>query len=220
MLIAGVDEAGRGAVIGPIIVAGVLFVEKDLPRLVDLKVKDSKLLPAKKREYLAKKIKKLAWKYYMISLFPREIDHVVETGKRLYKLNRLEARAMARVINVVKPDLAFVDAADVLAKRFGQHVTEEVSIKVKIVSEHKADLKYPVVSAASILAKVKRDKAVSTLEKKYGKIGSGYPSDPKTIKFLQIHLERFGSYPDFVRKSWKTAKRIKRKVCSENKKLF
>ncbi|MCW4016174.1 MAG: ribonuclease HII [Candidatus Bathyarchaeota archaeon] len=219
MIMSGVDEAGRGPVIGPLVVAGVSLDEKDLPKLVDLGVKDSKLLSAQKRETLAKQIKELALNCHVVFLSPAEIDHVVETGKRLHRLNRFEAQAMAKVITILKPDVVYVDASDVSAERFGEHIAENLDFSLKIVSEHKADLTYPIVSAASIIAKVERDMVISSLQKKHGDIGCGYPSDSKTIKFLGDWIRKFGSYPDFVRKSWKTSKRVKRESDSRQKKL-
>ena len=219
MLISGVDEAGRGPVIGPLVIAGVLFKENDLSKLVNLGVKDSKLLSPQKRETLAVQIKKLALKWHIVLLSPAEIDRVVESRRKLHKLNRLEAQAMAKVITVLKPDVVYVDASDVLADRFEEHIAENLSFSPKIISEHKADVKYPVVSAASIIAKVERDKVISQLQKKHGNMGCGYPSDPVTIKFLEDWIRKFGSYPDFVRKSWKTAKRVKSEADSRQKKL-
>jgi len=219
MQIAGVDDAGRGSIVGPLVIAGVLLDEKDLHRLVDLGVKDSKLLSPHRREELATEIKKLALKYYVAMLSPAEIDRVVETGKKLHKLNRLEAQTMAKVITILKPDVAYVDASDVLADRFKQHILENLTFNVQIVSEHKADVNYPIVSAASIIAKVERDRAISELQEKYGNMGCGYPTDPNTLKFLEKWIRKFGSYPDFVRKSWKPAKRLKTKAEKDQTKL-
>jgi len=217
--IAGVDDAGRGAVIGPLVIAGVLFNEGDLSSLTKLGVKDSKLLSPKRREQLAKEIRRLALETHFVKLSPREIDKVVETGRRLHRLNRLEAQKMAEVIAALKPDVAYVDASDVLADRFGQHIAESLPLKVQIVSEHKADAKYPIVSAASIIAKVERDKAILELRQMYGAFGSGYAADPRTIMFLEEWIKRSGSYPDFVRKSWKPAKRIKSDAETEQARL-
>jgi ribonuclease HII len=219
MLIAGVDDAGRGAIIGPLVIAGVLLEDKDLHKLVELRVKDSKLLTPHRREELAVAIKKLALKYHVEKLYPAQIDVVVDSKIKLHKLNRLEAQTMAKVIEALKPDTAYVDASDILEKRFGDHIQECLTIKPKIISEHKADQNYPIVSAASIIAKVERDKAITELKEKFGELGSGYPSDPQTIKFLEEWLERFGSYPDFVRKSWKPAKRLKNNKMMKQTKL-
>jgi len=161
----------------------------------------------------------LSFNCHIVSLSPHEIDRVVERGRRLHKLNRLEAQAMARVITVLTPDVVYVDAADILADRFGEHIAENLSFSPKIVCEHKADASYPIVSAASIIAKVERDKVISQLQKKHGNMGCGYPSDPNTIKFLEDWIRKFGDYPDFVRKSWKTAKRVKSKANPRQKKL-
>ena len=220
MQIAGVDEAGRGPIIGPLIIAGVLFDEKNLCQLMDLGVKDSKRLSPRRREELAAEIKELALKYHLAILSPAEIDRVVETGKKLHKLNRLEAQTMAEVITILKPDVAYVDASDVLADRFKQHIAENLTFNVRIISEHKADVKYPIVSAASIIAKVERYKALSTLQEKYGNMGCGYATDSKTIKFLENWIKKFGSYPDFVRKSWKPAKRLKMEAEAKQTKLI
>jgi len=220
MQIAGVDDAGRGPIIGPLVIAGVLLDDKDLSRLVDSGVKDSKRLSPRRREELAAEIRELALQYHVAMLSPAEIDRVVETGKKLHKLNRLEAQTMAKVITILKPDVAYVDASDVLADRFKQHISENLTFKVKIISEHKADANYPIVSAASIIAKVERDRALSALQKKYGNMGCGYPTDPNTIKFLEKWIRKFGSYPDFVRKSWKPAKRLKREAEADQAKLI
>ncbi len=219
MLMAGVDEAGRGSVIGPLVIAGVSVEENDLPKLADIGVKDSKLLSPQKRETLATQIRKLALNCHVVFLSPVEIDHVVETGKRLHRLNRFEAQAMARVIAILKPDVAYVDASDVIADRFGEHIAENLDFTLKIVSEHKADITYPIVSAASIIAKVERDREISRLQQKHGNLGCGYPSDSKTINFLRDWIRKFGFYPDFVRKSWKTSKRVMLESDSRQKKL-
>ena len=206
MLIAGVDDAGRGPIIGPLVIAGVLVEETEMSRLKLLGVKDSKLLSPRRREQLVVSIKEVALKYWVESLSPEEIDRVVETGGRLRRLNRLEAHTMAKVIEHLRPDIAYVDASDVLADRFKEHIAERLAFEVKIISEHKADFKYPVVSAASIIAKVERDRAIQELSEKYGELGSGYVTDPKTVAFLKRWLVTHGSYPWFVRKSWKPAK--------------
>ncbi|UCE15506.1 MAG: ribonuclease HII [Candidatus Bathyarchaeota archaeon] len=219
MRVVGVDDAGRGAVIGPLVIAGVLINEKDLPKLKKLGVKDSKLLSPHRREQLAKEIKKIALKYHIIKLAPAEIDKVVETGRKLHRLNRLEAQTMAKVIETLKPDIAYVDASDVLADRYKLHIAENLTFEVQIVSEHKADVKYPVVSAASIIAKIERDKAIAELQERHGNIGCGYPTDPKTIEFLENWIQKFRSYPEFVRKSWKPAKRLKTKAEAKQTRL-
>ncbi|MEM2248904.1 MAG: ribonuclease HII [Candidatus Bathyarchaeia archaeon] len=202
----GIDDAGRGPVIGPLVIAGVLIDEERLPNLIRLGVRDSKTLSPRRREYLAGEILKIVEDYRVVKVPPSEIDRVVEHGRRLNRLNRLEARIMASIIRDLKPDIAYVDASDILPERFRQHIAEELPFTVKIVSEHKADRTYPIVSAASIVAKVERDREIESLKQIYGDFGSGYAADPKTISFLKRWIEEHGSYPDFVRKSWKTVK--------------
>jgi len=219
VLVAGVDEAGRGCVIGPLVIAGVLIREEKMPILTRLGVKDSKLLSSKKREALAVEIARLAEKHVVMKLSPVEIDRAVESGRKLHKLNRLEAQTMAMIIEALKPDEAYVDAADVLEERFKHHIQEDLPFKARIVSKHKADRTYPVVSAASIIAKVERDKEIAALTAQYGDFGSGYLTDPKTMKFLKKWLQTHGEYPDCVRKSWKPAKQVKNEKGTAQKKL-
>ncbi|MDH7607541.1 MAG: ribonuclease HII [Candidatus Bathyarchaeota archaeon] len=219
MLVAGVDDAGRGSVIGPLVIAGILIDDKDLPKLIQLGVKDSKLLSPSRRETLAVEIKQIAKKHAFVKLSPAEIDKVVEKGRKLHRLNWLEAQAMAKIIELLKPDIAYVDASDVLEERFKQQILEFLPFKVEIVSEHKADRRYPVVSAASIIAKVERDREIAELKAKYGDFGCGYPTDPKTVEFLHYCLETFKEYPEFVRKSWKPAKKVKSENDSRQKRL-
>jgi ribonuclease HII len=220
MLVAGVDDAGRGAVIGPLVIAGVLVREEDLPKFKELGVRDSKLLSPRTRELLAVEIRRIAKNFNVVKLSPREIDVVVNSGRKLHKLNYLEAQTMARVIEALRPDMVYVDASDVLEERFKQHIQECMSFRVSIVSEHKADRNYVVVSAASIIAKVERDREIAELAKTLGDFGSGYPSDPRTMRFLKECCEELEEYPDFVRKSWKPAKRVRDEKGSEQKRLI
>lgn len=209
MLVAGVDDAGRGCAIGPLVIAGVLMNEDDLPRLVELGVKDSKLLSAHRREVLEPEIKRVARSFEVVKLSPRQIDEVVLNGRKLRRLNWLEAQTMAKVIEALRPDKAYVDASDVLEDRFKADILACLPFKIALVSEHKADRTYSVVSAASIIAKVERDREIAELIKVHGDFGSGYPSDPRTMSFLERCLKKTERCPDFVRKSWKPVKRIR-----------
>ena len=220
MLVAGVDEAGRGCVVGPLVVAGISVKSENLQLLTELGVKDSKLLTAKKRENLYPEIIELTEKHHIIKLPPAQIDKVVQSSRTLHKLNRLEAQTMAKIVEVLRPDEAYVDAADVVAHRFGTHITECLRFKTRIVSEHKADRTYPIVSAASIIAKVERDGEIAKLRVKYGDFGSGYLTDDKTTIFLKRLLDENGSYPSFIRKSWKPAQRVKSEHGSLQQKLI
>jgi len=219
VLVAGVDEAGRGCIIGPLVVVGVLVKKENLQILRQLGVKDSKLLSAKKRNALFNEISRLAEKHHIVKLLPSEIDRAVECKRKFHKLNRLEAQTMTQIINTLKPDEAYVDAADVLEERFKQHIKEGLTVKAKITSRHKADRIYPVVSAASIIAKVERDKEIAALKGVYGDFGSGYLADKKTLLFLRQWMQAHSEYPSCVRQSWKTAKQVKNEKGTVQKKL-
>ncbi len=219
MRILGVDEAGRGCVLGPLVVAGVLVDEKGQSELSELGVKDSKLLSSRRREQLALEIERVAISTHVVRLSPEEIDKAVNRRRKLYKLNRLEAQVMAEVIQTLKPDVAFVDASDVLPDRYEQHIKECLTLPVQVVSEHKADVNYPVVSAASIVAKVERDRCIQDLKDKYGDFGSGYMTDPKTNAFLTTLAKKHSEYPDFVRCSWKPAKAAMRRARTKQTRL-
>jgi ribonuclease HII len=219
VLVAGVDEAGRGCVIGPLVIAGFLIKEENLKILAQLGVKDSKLLSPRKREALSIEVMRVAEKHHVVKLTPKEIDCVVESKRKLHKLNRLEAQTMAQIINTLKPDEAYVDAADVVEDRFKHHIQEGLTVKTKITSRHKADKLYPVVSAASIIAKVERDNQIAALRATYGDFGSGYLTDQKTMRFLRQWLQTHDEYPDCVRKSWKPAKQAKNEKGTVQKKL-
>ena len=143
----------------------------------------------------------------------------VESKRKLHKLNRLEAQTMAHIINTLKPDQAYVDAADVLENRFKYHIQERLTVKANITSRHKADKIFPVVSAASIIAKVERDSEIAVLRGDYGDFGSGYLTDQKTMRFLKQWLQTHDEYPDCVRKSWKPAKQVKNEKGTVQKKL-
>jgi ribonuclease HII len=220
VLVAGVDEAGRGCIIGPLVVAGVAVSEEKLSELIALGVKDSKLLTPKKRDLLYDEIIKLTAIYKTVKLAPVEIDKAVECKRRLHKLNRLEAQTMALVIETLSPHEVYVDAADVVEKRFATHIRECLTVKTKIISRHKADLIYPIVSAASIIAKVERDREIEILRAEFGDFGSGYLHDPKTQSFIKDWIKINKDYPACVRKSWKPAKKALSDRDSAQQKLF
>ncbi len=211
-MIAGIDEAGKGPVLGPMCIAGLLLDEGKLDALAQIGVRDSKQLTAKKREVLAAGIKKLAVKYYILEVSPFQIDEL----RKIMTMNEIMVVCYAKVLEELRPDHAFVDAADVVSWRFGENIKMKYQRKINITSEHDADKKYPIVSAASILAKVQRDALVKQIERTIGiEIGSGYPADPKTIRFLEDWIKEHGSIPDFARSSWQTAKKLLEKINKE-----
>jgi len=205
-IVCGIDEAGRGPVLGPLVLCGVCFVEQNLKYLVEIGAKDSKKLTAKKRKALAKLIKEKCHSYHVIVVSAQEID---QREDNKITLNRLEEIKMADITNKLKPDELYLDAADVNEKRFGESIEKLLNYKPrKIISKHRADDIFPIVSAASIVAKDTRDDIIAELKKEYGEIGSGYPSDEKTTTFLRNWIRTHKKPPKFARKSWSTTKRI------------
>ena len=202
-MICGVDEAGRGPVMGPLVICGISIDKDDLLR--KLGVKDSKKLSRTQREDLSEKIARVTNGIEIVEITASEIDILREE----MTLNKLEVKVFASIIKKLAPQTAYVDAADVDEKRFADDIIQEIGSPVEIISRHKADDTYPVVSAASILAKVRRDEQVRRIEEEIGEpIGSGYTSDPNTIRFLESWLERYDTLPPHTRKSWDTSNRL------------
>lgn len=214
-VIAGVDDAGRGPIIGPLVIAGVLWPEEKHEELRAMGARDSKLLTPEQRSRLNTKIRNLALKISVVEAQPKEIDEVVLHAQKLRKLNFLEAKMMAQVISELEPNSAYVDASDVNEARYADDIRTflPASLKdVKIFSEHHADRTYPVVSAASIIAKVRRDDLIGDMRQQYGDFGSGYMTDPKTMAFLRDWRRKHAEYPPIVRLSWKTIKELEDEI--------
>jgi ribonuclease HII len=208
----GIDEAGRGAVIGPMVVAGVLADEGMLPSLVAAGVRDSKLLSHRQRERLAPLIKRTAKDYVVLKVPATKIDEL----RKIKSLNRIEAELIAQIIKVLRAPRAYVDAPQVSLEKFKRAIQEIAKTRTQLVVENYADRRYAIVAAASILAKVERDAAVRKIEKRYGiRVRTGYPHDPSTIAFL---TRCRGKYPPFVRKSWATVIELAKK--SEQRSLL
>jgi ribonuclease HII len=210
-VVAGLDDAGRGPVLGPMVIAGVAIPEDLEWKLSAMGVKDSKLLTPYRRAKLYDEITRIGDVHHEV-VSPNLIDTYVKRKKKLLGLNLLEAEVMAKVIEKLKPDFAIVDASDVNEQRFSEMIAERLPVKINVLAEHKADLKYPVVSAASVVAKVLRDRIIEELKLKYGDFGSGYAADPKTIAFLKEYYARNKAFPPITRLSWKTVKRMEKEL--------
>jgi len=208
-LIAGIDEAGRGAVLGPLVVAGAAFSEDQIKELEKLGVKDSKLHSPKQRERLAVEIEKIAKSIVVIKVDACKIDSYRNAGTNL---NMIEGMKFADIINIISPDACYIDLPEANGERFGNFIRKMLrgnAVECKMTLEHKADVKYRVVSAASIVAKVERDRAIEELKKKYGDLGPGYSSNDVTMKWLRDWYAKHKSYPPIVRKTWLTAENVK-----------
>ena len=216
-LVLGLEEAGRGPVIGPMIICGVLVDEDNIPRLLELGVRDSKLLAPERRVELFPKIQELCEGHHFISISAEEIDERYSNG---LNLNDLEAVKMAAIINELKPNKAIIDTPSTNIKGFENFLRSHLVHECELVCEHKADVKYPVVSAASILAKVVRDAKVAELENRLSvRLGSGYPSDPDTQKFLDKYWAKLSKLP-FVRRTWMTVSDLYERKVQKNIKDF
>jgi len=200
ILLCGIDEAGRGPVIGPMVMCGLLIKGEDEKKLVRLEVKDSKLLTRERREFLFDKIKGISADFDIVVVSPEEIDLAVGNHDGL-NLNLLEARKSAQILNKLNPDKAIVDAPSNNISSYKEYLSGFVNNKkMNLVLEHKADFNYVVVGGASILAKVTRDREIEKIKKGIGiDFGSGYMSDHKTVAFLEKHYE---DYSYLFRKSW------------------
>jgi ribonuclease HII len=207
--ILGIDEAGRGAVLGPLVVCGVMIDGKDENKLKKIKVKDSKKLTPKKREELAPKIEEIANYAVLLRVPCCKID---ANRRRGINLNQIEAIKMAEIINLLEPDKAIIDAPSFNTNKFRDYLWSKLdNKKVNLVCENFADQNYPVVSAASILAKVNRDESIAELKEKVGEdFGVGYSHDSRTIDFLNSLAEKNGGkLPTYVRHTWDTVEQIK-----------
>ncbi len=201
-MICGVDEAGRGPVMGPLVVAGVL-VDSDVP-LRHLNVRDSKKLSPERRELLAPQIEKVA-KTEVIVVPAADIDVM----RAQMSLNDFEVHLFASIVETLHPETAYVDAVDVDEIEFKRAILKELPFEVEVVSQHEADDLFPVVSAASIVAKVRRDTEMRRIQEEFGvPVGSGYPSDPQTISFLEKWIKEKGSPPPYTRLTWDTTRRL------------
>lgn len=208
MIISGVEEAGRGPVIGPMVMAICAIDEKDEDKLRQLGVKDSKLILPRKREQLFDQITKMC-KTEIIILEPKDIDAALNDPEM--NLNKLEAKTSAELINKLakktKIDKIILDCPSNNIEAYRNLVRKQLeNKKIDLLAEHKADLNHIIVGAASILAKVTRDKLIEEIKQNVGQdIGSGYPSDPKTVSFLK---ENWNKYPEIFRETWSTYKKV------------
>lgn len=199
LIIGGVDEAGRGSIIGPLVVAGVSLQESKISRLKEIGVKDSKLLTAKTRTKMYDEIISIVDQYQIQVIDAGEVDDsVFQKG-----LNKLEAKAMARIIDQLHAVEVYVDCCDINPDRYRQSILSHLDRKLTVHSLHHADRINTAVSAASILAKVTRDSNVQKIRMRHRGIGSGYPSDEQTMQFLRQFVAKRKCAPAFARKSWK-----------------
>ncbi|MGC9157055.1 MAG: ribonuclease HII [Candidatus Micrarchaeia archaeon] len=225
---AGGDEAGRGSVIGPLVVSLVAIGKNKEKRLADIGVRDSKQLTPRQREFLFGEIYKIAEEigYYVIT--NEEINAAMRNG---ISLNELEAMHFSKLLDSLNSRISklYIDSPDVIPGRFGTRISmyskkpvASVGVKVKaeeepirVIAEHKADVRYPIVSAASIVAKVIRDREIERIKQELGiDFGSGYPSDKLTRQALKSNLSN-AEFQGFVRQKWRTLQEIRQSHIEE-----
>ncbi len=226
-LVAGIDEAGRGPVLGPLVVACALTDAPDV--LADLGVRDSKELKRAARERLEPQIKTRLRSFSLVVLEPRDID----LGRTRRSLNEIEGDAFARAAAKAAEkagagafSLLQADAADARETNFRAMIVRGLAAHApqlrvgRFQVEHKADVRFPAVAAASILAKVERDRRILEIAKRAGcEVGSGYPSDPTTIRFLREYITANQDLPPFARRSWKPAQALLLELTKRHKAL-
>lgn len=202
--VVGIDEAGRGAWVGPLVVGAVAVAPDQLERVRESGAKDSKALSPARREEVFARLAKFA-RVGSIELPPAEIDRYVQHGR----LNELEAIAFADAARPFAPAVLRVDACDANAPRFGRSVARLAGPGFRVVARHRFDATDPLVGAASVVAKVLRDRAVARLAETLGAdLGSGYPSDPRTVAYVRGRYRSARTLPPWLRASWATTKRV------------
>jgi len=201
----------RGPVLGPMVLCGLVVNEKQEKELKRIGVKDSKTLTANKREELSVRIENLATHIVILRIPASKID---ANRKRGINLNQIEAIKMAEIINMIRPNKVYIDSPSYNSHKFTDYLFSKLEDKnVELIAENYADKKYPVVSGASIMAKVDRDEQIKKLEKEVGEpLGVGYPHDETTIKHLEkLARENKGKMPRYVRTTWDTTRQIIKK---------
>ncbi len=200
-MICGVDEAGKGSVLGPMVVAAVGC--RATEDLATLPIRDSKVLRPKQREELYE----ILFRDFSIAIVAIDAAEIDDVRTRM-SMNECVAELHAEALGGLRPESAYVDACDVNAERYGRTVAGHLDFPCEIIAEHRADSRYKIVGAASIVAKVTRDRAIRELAEQYGRVGSGYPSDPVTIEFLRSYIREHGNPPPCARRSWKTVTKL------------
>jgi ribonuclease HII len=203
----GIDEAGRGPVLGPLVMVALAIDEKNIKKLEWLGVKDSKLLSSQVREELFERIREVVEDFRIEVIEPDAID--LSLSEEGTNLNWLEADTSIRLISDLNASKIIMDCPSVNIDSYKSYIMEKIPEKLKnaeLLVEHKADMNYIIVAAASVVAKVIRDRYIERLKNEIGKdFGSGYMSDPKTKDFLENH---YMEYPELFRKKWKSFSRL------------
>lgn len=213
MLVAGIDEAGRGPVIGPMVICIAVASSEAAQVLAGRGVRDSKMLAPSAREHLRGDIEALCEEIRAITIPASEINDYMR--KRI-SLNEMEAEKMGDALGALrmKPQRVYVDAPDPDEKMFCKRMRKYYKGAAHLVCAHYADKTYPIVSAASIVAKVMRDDEIERIKREIGEFGSGYSSDERTMAFLEKNYKR-EDVRKYLRTRWATVKRLSQKKLGE-----
>lgn len=212
-VILGVDEAGRGPVLGPMVYGIAYALKSQSDAIKQAGFADSKTVTEPMRRALFEKVENLGVGYATTTLTARDIS-LGMLSKQSYNLN---AQAHDTTIALIRGTLARgVKVAEVYVDTVGPPETYQTKLKalfpeIDVTVAKKADAIYPIVSAASIVAKVTRDFNLTyfTREMGLGVVGSGYPGDPNTKQWIRDNLDPvFGWKLGLVRFSWGTAKEL------------
>lgn len=205
----GIDEAGRGPVLGPMVLAVVEWterLERDC-RERDLRIDDSKKLPEKARRETAEYLRENAT--YRICSVPAWV--LARDG---HSIPQVEARVLSRTLGTLRGSTVLCDALG-SGDKAHDWIRRDWPDR-SFTFESGADNRYPAVGAASILAKVTRDRALEKLSREWGSLGSGYPSDPTTKEWLSDWSDEDRAWPPFVRTNWSTIQRLEPPAVSQS----
>jgi len=207
-MIIGIDEAGRGCIIGPMVICAAAINPLDEYKLKELGVKDSKKLSPLQRERLYPKVAKLC-KYTTVKVTAQELNVLMDT----HNLNEIEAIKIAHAIDTLSLQgaTAYLDSPDNVPAKFSKRVEKYIKTKTKLVSANRADDTFVIVGAASIIAKVTRDREIEKIKKEIGiDFNSGYTSDPVTQKYI-AEREKHPLLLPYLRTKWSTLNKEKQK---------
>lgn len=199
MRVLGIDEAGRGCVLGDLVVGGFVVEGVDDLALVAAGAGDSKAMtPARRLEV----------RTALVELGTADVRCIAARAIDAGNLNTLEEDAIVALVREHRPDLVIIDALGhpSALPRIQARLMDRVGpdIQARWILEPKADANHPVVGAASVFAKTTRDALLDEVRAAWGEVGSGYPSDPKTKQWLAAWARTGKPWPDFVRTRWQT----------------
>ena len=203
-MVAGIDEAGRGCVFGSLFLCAFSSEASLEGELRTMGVKDSKMLLPAVREKLYAKLVSMGEH----SIVEYSAEKITELMRKRVSLNLIEAIMASEALYKLKgkPETVFVDSPDSIPAKFEKRIRKFFDGDAVLVCENKADAKYPIVSAASIIAKVSRDAQIERLKEKLGDFGSGYTHDPRTIAFLEKNFHRL-DVQKYLRHEWSTIRK-------------